>query len=409
MRLVMVGISHESAPVELRERLAFNRSECERALASLLALPQVAEALLLSTCNRTELYVRSGEDEESSAVEVAALLVRELIRVKNADGLDAGLFCSRFDDDAIRYLYRVAAGLESMVKGEAQILGQVRDAYRIACGARGCGVVFHKLFHSAFRVGKKARAATGIGVGAVSVSLAAVELADQALGGLSGRRALVIGAGEMAGLAAAHLADRGAPPTITNRTENRARALAEKLGGSVAPFERLTDALVDCDVVIASAAAPHCLITEDMMRDVMARRDGRPVVLIDIAVPRNIEPAVAGIDGVVLHDIDRLREVVDGNVGRRAAEVPKVERIIEKELDEFTRRVRSLKLVPAIKDMISVVESIRRDEIARVAKHFSKEQLEQLEQVTRSIVKKILHHPIMRLREGGGNGGEDAG
>lgn len=409
MRLVMVGINHETAPVEQRERLAFAQSECASALADLLALPQVAEALLLSTCNRTDLYVRVTQDAREPAGEAAALLVRELIRAKNADGIDPGLFCSRFDDDAVRYLYRVAAGLESMVKGEAQILAQVKDAYRIACGARGCDVVLHKLFHSAFRVGKKARAATGIGVGAVSVGLAAVELADRALGGLSGKRALVIGAGEMAGLAAAHLAGGGAAPTIANRTESSARALAEKLGGSVAPFERLAGALVDCDVVIASAAAPHHLITEQMMRDVMARRAGRTAVLIDVAVPRNIDPAVAGIDGVALHDIDRLREVVDGNLERRAAEVPKVERIIENELDEFSRWARSLELVPAIKDMISVVESIRRDEIARVAKHFSKEQLAQLDQVTRSIVKKILHHPITRLREDGGNGAEDAG
>ena len=403
MRLVMIGINHETAPVAARERLAFDRAECEEALGELLARPDVAEAMLLSTCNRTELYARQAEG--GAPAECARALIRELIRIRNANGLDPALFQVRLDDDAVRYLYRVTAGLESMVKGEAQILAQVKDAYRIACGVGGCTVVLHKLLHSAFRIGKRARAATDIGVGAVSVALAAVELAQQTLGELHDRRVLVVGAGEIATLAASHLVDRGAALAVSNRTEGRARELADELGGEVVPFEQLAGAVADADLVITSTAAPHPLITEAMMREIAPPR---PALIIDLAVPRNVDPAVGGIDGVSLCDIDGLRAVVDRNLDRRGAATPQVEHLIEKELEAFRRWHKSLEIVPAIQDMISVVETIRRTEIERVAKHFTPEQLEQIDQLTRSIVKKILHHPITSLRENHTNGGESA-
>jgi len=403
MRLVMIGINHETAPVAVRERLAFGRAECEEALGELLARPNVAEAMLLSTCNRTELYARQAKD--GAPAEFAGALIRELIRIRNANGLDPALFQVRLDDDAVRYLYRVAAGLESMVKGEAQILAQVKDAYRIACGVGGCAAVLHKLLHSAFRVGKRARAAADIGVGAVSVALAAVELAQQTLGELHGRPVLVVGAGEAATLAASHLADRGAALAVSNRTEGRARELAGRLGGKAVPFEQLAGAVADADLVITSAAAPHPLITEAMMHEIAPRR---PALMIDLAVPRNIDPAVAGIEGVSLCDIDGLRAVAGRNLGRRGTATPQVEDLIDKELDAFRRWHKSLEIVPVIQDMISAVETIRRTEIERVAKHFTPEQLEQIDQLTRSIVKKILHHPITGLREKHTNGDENA-
>ena len=404
MRLVMIGINHETAPVEVRERLAFDRAACEEALEELLAQPDVAEAMLLSTCNRTELYARQAEGAGPLPA-FADGLIRELTRIGDADGLAPALFQTRLNDDVVRYLYRVAAGLESMMKGEAQILAQVKNAYRIACGVGGCAAVLHKLLHSTFRVGKRARAATDIGVGAVSVGLAAAQLAQEVFGELHDRNVLVVGAGEIAALAASHFANRGASLAVANRTEDRACELAEKFGGRVEPFGQLTEAIADADLVITSTGAARHLITESMMLDIGPRR---PALMIDLAVPRNIDPAVAAIDGVSLYDIDGLRSIVDGNLGRRSAAVPQVEEFINKETEAFGRWHRSLEVVPTIQDMISVVETIRRNEIERVARHFSAEQLEQIDKLTRSIVRKILHHPITTLRENHANGGEGA-
>ena len=408
MRLVMVGINHDTAPVDVREQLAFDRAQREQALGELLARPDVAEAMLLSTCNRTELYARQAADADTSLVEFAGRLVTELIRLRNANGLDPDLFQTRFDDDAVQYLFRVAAGLESMVKGEAQILAQVKDAYRTACGARGCDVMLHKLLHSTFRVGKKARAVTNIGVGSVSVGLAAIEFAQQAFGELHDRRALVVGAGEVAALVARHAVARGAALSVTNRTESRAHELAATLGGRAVPFERLAEAVADADLVVTSTASPEPLITRETMLAIAERRKNEPILLIDLAVPRNIEPVAGDVDGVTLAGIDGLRGAVDHNLRRREEAVPEVERILEEEFAAFRRWHKSLEVVPAIQDMISVVETIRRDEIERVAKHFSPEQLERIDRLTRAIVKKILHHPITSLRDDHVNGGEDA-
>ncbi len=404
MRLVMIGINHETAPVEVRERLAFARPACEEALEELLARPDVVEAMLLSTCNRTELYARQAEGAGPLPA-FAAGLIGELIRIGDANGLDPALFQTRLNAAAVRYLYRVASGLESMMRGEAQILAQVKDAYRIACGVGGCAAVLHKLLHSTFRVGKRARAVTDIGVGAVSVGLAAVQLAQEAFGELRDRNVLVVGAGEVAVLAASHFASRDVSLTVANRTEGRAHELAEKVGGKVVPFEQLTQAIGGSDLVITSTAAAQHLITEAMMLDTGPRR---PALMIDLAVPRNIDPAVGSIDGVSLYDIDGLRAVVDGNLDRRSAAVPQVEDLINKEVEAFGRWHKSLEVVPTIRDMISDVEGVRRREIERVAKHFSAEQLEQIDKLTRSVVKKILHYPITDLRENHANGREDA-
>ena len=402
MRLVMIGINHETAPVEVRERLVFDPPACEKALAELLERPDVTEAMLLSTCNRTELYVRQTEGAGPLPA-LADCLIRELIRIGDAAGLDPALFQTRLNDDAVRYLYRVAAGLESMMKGETQILAQVKDAYRIACAAGGSDAVIHKLLHSAFRVGKRARAATDIGVGAVSVGLAAAQLAQDTFGELHDRTVLVIGAGEIATLAASHLTSRGASLVVANRTQSRSRELADKFGGAVAPFEQLSRAVAEANLVITSTSAAEHLITEAMMLDIGS---ARPALIIDLGVPRNIEPAVAEIDGVSLCDIDGLRAVVDGNLRRRSAAVPQVEEFINKEVEAFGRWHKSLAAVPAIQDMISVVETIRRTEIERVAGDLSAEQLGQLNKLTRSIVKKILHYPITDLRDRHANGWE---
>jgi len=395
----MVGINHETAPVELRERLAFSAAECERTLKAFIEMPSVSEAVLLSTCNRTELYARQSERAPEAPAQLAQALVSQLIRCKQAKSLDAGLFSIRYDQDAIRHLYRVAAGLESMIKGEAQILGQVKDAYRTACNASTCRLFMHKLLHTAFRVGKRARAKTAIGVGAVSVSLAAVELAERVFGDLSGKQALVVGAGEMAELAAVQFADRGADLTLANRTESKARELADKLGGRIAPFEPLAEAVAETDLVFASTAASHFVITEAMLRPIMPVRRRGDLLLIDLAVPRNIDPAIRSLDGVCLYDIDDLRAAVDRNLAQRRTEIPKVERIVEKELAAFERWYKTHEIAPTIKDLVASIESLRQGEIERVAKYFSAEQLERIDQLTRRLVKKVLHHPITRLKD----------
>jgi glutamyl-tRNA reductase len=400
----MIGINHDTAPVEMRERLVFDRPACDGALQELLARPDVAEAMLLSTCNRTELYARQAEDAGPLPA-FADNLLRELIRIGDAEGLDTALFQTRLNEDAVRHLYRVASGLESMVKGEGQILGQVRDAYRSACEADGCAVILHKLLHAAFRVGKRARAATDIGVGAVSVGLAAVQRVQEAFAELHDRSVLVVGAGEIASLVASHLVCRGASLVVVNRTEARARDLAGKWGGRAVPFEQLADAIAGADAVITSAASAEYLVTREMVIDMDGRR---PELMVDLAVPRNIDPAIADVEGVSVCDIDGLRTIVDGNLDRRAASVPQVEGLINSEVEAFGRWHKSLGIVPAIQDLVSVVDTIRRTEIERVAKHFSPEQLEHVDKLTRSIVKKILHHPITDLRENHANGGEGA-
>ncbi|MFC1474418.1 glutamyl-tRNA reductase [bacterium] len=406
MNLVLAGINHETAPVEYRERLAFSDSEAEQALLDLQQEKHISEAILLSTCNRTELYVVYKPSSGLKNDEVAGALIESILAWKNAEDMGTNSFYIRYDTQAARHLFRVSAGLESMIKGEAQILAQVKEAYRIGCKVRICGTILHKLMHLAFRAGKRARTETDIGIGAVSVSLAAVELAERIFRDLPKKNALVIGAGEMAGLTAQHFTDKGIKSlTVANRTEENARALAAKLGAAVAPFSNLTDAVADADVVIVSTAASLFLITPQMMRTVMKIRRNRPVFVMDISVPRNVDPEIGRVYNVFSHDIDDLQQIVDKNNARRSKEIPKVERIIEMEIGAFIEWLDSLQVAPTIKDLVGHIDEIRREEIEKNAKHFSDEQLEQVDMLTRSLVKKILHDPITRLRTG--NGGDD--
>jgi len=409
MNLVLVGINHETAPVEYRERLAFPEADCVAALASLTAGPMISEAVLLSTCNRTELYAVYKPAAGRSKEDVAGSLMESILAWKNAEDMGTEPFYTRHDTRAAKHLFKVSAGLESMIKGEAQILAQVKEAYRLGCKAGSCGTVMHKLLHLAFRAGKRARTETEIGMGAVSISLAAVELSERIFRDLPRKKALVIGAGEMAGLTAQHFADKGVGSlTVTNRTEENARALAGKLGAAVASFDRLEDAVADADVVIVSTSAESFLVTPSLMRNVMKRRRNRPVFVMDISVPRNVDPDVAKVYNVFAHDIDDLRQIVDRNLEKRKKEIPKVERILEKELEALQEWHDSLQVAPTIKDLVGYIEEIRREEIEKSAKYFSGEQLEQLDVLTRSLVKKILHNPITSLRSANGTHDGDA-
>lgn len=408
MKLIAVGINYETAPVEVRECFAFSEADCENALRELTAEEYVNEAIILSTCNRTELYARYGMSSGKTPEQITEALIMKLARIKKVDGVTTDMFFHRYDDEAVKHMMRVCCGLESMIKGEAQILSQVKNAYTIACRAKSCGFFFHKLMHIVFRAGKRGRTETDIGIGAVSVSLAAVELAGRIFKDLGRKNALVVGAGEMAGLTAQHFADKGvASLTVINRTEENAKALASKLGGKTAPFDRLAGAIAESDVVIASTSSKNFIITPDIMRDAMKLRRNKSVFLIDIAVPRNIDPAVKKVYNVFAHDIDDLKQIVDKNLERRNSEAPKVEKIILQELDNFRGWLASLEVTPTIKDLVGQIEEIRMQEIRKSEKYFTREQLEHVDALTKSIVKKILHTPISKLQESRNNETED--
>ncbi len=409
MRLTLVGINHETAPVEIRERLAFSEAEAELALNELNADPRVEECLLVSTCNRTELLTRHSPMPGEEAAGIPLWQIGKLKAWKSAGALDDGLFYSFHNREAARHAFRVAAGLESMMLGEAQILAQMKDAYAIATRARSNGFMLNKLMHAAFRAGKRARSETEIGVGAVSVSLAAAELAQKVFRDISKKRALVVGAGEMARLTAEHFIQKKIGSlAVTNRTDESGRALAGSLGGHFTPFADLKTALVDADAVIAATASREFVIDEKTVRAAMRERQNRALFIIDIGVPRNVDPAVKKIYNVFAHDIDDLRKIVDVNLGRRKREVPRVERIIEEELDDFVDWYRSLEVTPAIKELVEWADSVKRNEVERSAKHFSPEQREQLDALAQGLVGKLLHPPISLLRESRHGGADDA-
>lgn len=408
MRLILVGLNHETAPVELRERLALSEAEIEVALDRLLKKEPIEEAIILSTCNRTELVARHKPLPAGAASAEPNRLIDEMIRWKNITSFDRGVFYAKENEEAVRHVFRVAAGLDSMIVGEAQILSQVKDAYRAANSVNASGFFMHKLMHAAFRAGKRARAETGIGVGAVSVSLAAVELARKIFRDLSKKHALVIGAGEMARLTAEHFVQKKIGSlTVTNRTDEKACALAEETGARGVPFEKMRDALAAADAVITSTGAEEPILTEKILRDVMAARHNRPIFLIDIAVPRNVDPAVRRVYNVFAYDIDDLKQIVDANLGHRRKEIPKAEKIVEQELAGFIQWYRSLEATPTIKLLTDRCEEIRREELSRSSKHFTREQQEKLDALTQGIVKKILHHPISKLRESGNEDTDD--
>ncbi len=409
MRLILLGLNHETAPVEIRERLAFSPQETELALGELRRDLAVEEALIISTCNRTELLLRHKILSTDEAAALPLRMVNRFLEWRGAESLSHDVFYVYHDEAAVRHLFRVAAGLDSMIVGEAQILAQVKEAYQIACRVRSNGFLLNKLMHASFRAGKRARAETEIGMGAVSVSLAAVELAQKIFRDLSKKRALVVGAGEMARLTAEHFVQKNVGSlTVVNRTDDKAVALAEQLGGRSIPFADLNSALADTDVVITSTGAAEFILTESNVRAVMAQRQNKPIFMIDISVPRNIDPAVKRVYNAFAYDIDDLNQIVDRNLSRRRLEVAKVEKIVDDEVAKFVDWHRSLEVTPTIKYLVEKCEAVRKEEVRRSAKHFTREQLEMIDAMTQSIVSKILHSPIARLRDSGNGGADDS-
>jgi glutamyl-tRNA reductase len=407
MPLAVVGASHRTAPIELRERFAFGRTEIPGALMGLSA--DGSEAVILSTCNRTEVYLALPDG--SDGVEQARGLLSARIGAAGSEA--ARYFYVHRDRQAAEHLFRVSAGLDSMILGEPQIQGQVKEAYAAAREVAGedgpvVGPSLHRLFQTAFSIGGRVRSDTGLGIGAASVSSAAVDLSKKIFGSLRGRRALVLGAGEMSETTMECLRGEGVRTAIVaNRTYERARELAERLGGEAIHWEDFAGALPEVDIVICSTAAPHPVLTVDRLRSALPHGPRRPLCIIDIAIPRDVEAAVGNQPNVFLYNIDDLQGIVDANLGRRRAELPAAEAIVSGGVEDYWAWYSSLAVVPTIRALRDRGEAVRQAELERALRqlsHLSPEDQLAIDALTRSLVNKVLHAPTARLRQAAGNG-----
>ncbi len=402
MKLWITGLNHRTAPVEVRECLAFDAHSLGEALTDLVRRPGISEGLILSTCNRVEVAVTSLDGEDPRPIVEQFLAARR--------GVDAAWLAPYLyhlaDAEAIRHLFRVASSLDSMVVGEPQILGQLKAAYAAAKAHGALGGWMEAILTRAFSVAKRVRTETGIGENPVSISSTAVELARQIFGSLAERRVMVVGAGKMAELAVRHLRSAGVSRIyVTNRTLERARAMAEAFEGVVVEYDRFLDALPEMDIVLTSSGAPFYLLRKDHMRRVLEARRNRPVFVIDIAVPRNVDPAVNDLDNVFLYDIDDLQRVAEANMGERRRRAEMAERIIAEEVERMVARLRAREVTPTIVELQERMEQIRQGELARFRSRLgplSPEQRDAVEALTRSILAKLAHGPITELRRQAG-------
>ena len=396
--LLALGISHKTAPLELRERLALTEGRTIGLLGELRSAEQISEAAAISTCNRTELYMVVGDPVAAESAALAALSREAGIRPTE---LTESLFSGR-GVEAARHLFRVASGLDSMILGEAEIQGQVKRAYELALIEGASGAILNRLLRGALSAGKRVRAETGIGAGGVSVPSAAVELATRTLGDLNGRRALLIGAGETAALAARALAARGvAAVFVANRRYDRALALAERFGGSAVRLDDLPDQLERADLVVASTNSPRHVVERSELERAAAVRAGRPLLVIDLAVPRDIDPSAREIGGIVLRDVDDVQAVVDRNASGRAAEVQRAERILDAEVARFERWLGSLEVLPTVAALRrrgdEVVRRVLVENRTRLGA-LSADDRERVEVMLGAVAGRILHEPTLRLK-----------
>lgn len=401
MSLVVVGLNHRNAPVDLLERMAVSERALPKALRTLVAREHLAEAVLLSTCNRTEVYVRATlfhpgvDDVRHFLAEIAGL---------DPDAL-AELLYTYHDEAAVAHLFAVAAGLDSMIIGEHEILGQVREAWRVAEHEGTSGALLSRTFRQAIEVGKRARTETDIGRHAVSVPSAAVALAAERLGSLEGRRVLVLGAGEVGESMAVALAGAGVGEiVVANRSPGRARALATRVGGRAVGLDEVPDQLVTADVLLSCTGAAELLIERSDVEAVMRRRDGRALLIVDVAVPRDVDPGVAQVFGVTLLDIDALRALGEQSLQQRRAEIGRVREIISAELDRYRLERSAREVAPLVAALRERAEALRRAEIERHGARLADDPTLRaaLEAVTRGLVNKLLHEPTIRLKEAAG-------
>ena len=397
MHVVLVGTSHRHAPVELRERVAFGSGRAGE-IAAMLADAD-SEAVALSTCNRTELYLAC--EDPAGALERGAGALATLAGLP-AGELEDSLY-TLLDEAAVLHLFRVAAGLDSMMRGEGQILGQVRSAYEAAQEAGATGPALHRLFRQALKAGKRVRTETGIAENPASVSTAAAELVERVFEDIRGTNVLLLGAGKIGELAALELGARGASGiVVANRSLERATRLAERFGARATTLEALEEELVLADVVVASTSATGYLITAEQVDRVLAGRRERPVFFVDIAVPRDLDPAINDLPGCYLYDIDDLQRVVAESADGRTEETDRAEAIVTDEAEQFRAWQRARDVVPAITSLRELAETIRAQEVARAEPRLgtlSPRERRAVESLTTQIVNKLLHLPTVRLKE----------
>lgn len=398
MHIVIVGLSHKTAPVEIREKLAFAPTAMERPLRQMLELPTIAEGLIVSTCNRVELCAATKEPE--AAIAALRRFLAEYHEVPPEE-INGNLYNYQ-GEEAIRHLFRVSSSLDSMVLGEPQILGQIKTAYGYAAEFRTCGLILNRFLHKAFSVAKRVRTETAIASNAVSVSFAAVELARKIFDRLDNKGVMIIGAGEMCELAARHFVANGISKVlVTNRTFERAEKLAAEFQGKAIPFEDFVDHLAEVDIVMTSTGAPNFILGQRQMEEVLKRRKNRPMFLIDIAVPRDIDPKVNKLDNAYLYDVDDLQGVVQANLKERQKEAGKAEAIVEQEIGQFYQWLGNLEVKPTIIALRRKLEEIRQQELDKTfgnLKDLSAGQRKSIEAMTGAIINKILHQPTSILK-----------
>jgi len=398
-KLIVVGVNHKSTPVELRERLAFTHGKIEDSTERLGEFPEILESLIISTCNRVEIYAR-GENVDDG-IRLLKQFICEYHGI-NIEQLDKHFYSYR-EEKTVEHLFRVSSSLDSMVVGEAQILGQVKEAYQLAKSLGATGLILNQLFEKAFRVAKRVRDETGIGENAVSISSAAVEMATKIFDGLANHTVMLVGTGEMAELAAKHLITHGVKTVyVASRTYERAARLAESLNGCAMGFSKFKEELHKADIVISSTAAPNFVITKEMVEKALLQRKNKPMFLIDIAVPRDIEPEVNQLENVYLYDIDDMRSVVDANIHEREREAELALEIISSEVGKFSEWVESLDAVPTIVKLRNHAEDIRKEELRKTFRklsHLSEEDRNILDQMTSSMINKIIHKPTVSLKQ----------
>jgi len=394
--LTVVGVNHKTAPIEVRERIAIARADLPEVVRALAAEPGVAECMIVSTCNRVEIMAAV----EEGTTEIAVFLERQF-------SLDPSLLRPHLyqhrDQEAVRHLFRVAASLDSMVVGESQILGQVKEAFAIAKAAGTVGGQLESLLQGAFAAAKKVRTETEIGANSVSIASVAVELAKKIFGSLEGRTVFLVGAGKMCELSARHLLQQGAASIlVTNRTIEKARRMAEPFGGKVIPYEQMYDAASQADIVITSTSAPHPIFGREHGQAFLHKRRNRPMFFIDLAVPRDVDPAMGKLEGIFVYDIDDLQAVAATHMAERSREASDAEAIVAAEVERFHQRRRAVNAAPAIVALQHQAEDLRQAELRRVQARLgslSAEQLAVVEALTRGLINKFLHPPMQALKQ----------
>jgi len=403
VHILALGLNHRTAPVDIRERLAFAPSQVGEALRRFVQQVPATEAAILSTCNRSEVYAVTSN--HNAAVERIKQFLAQFHDLP-MEWFSPHLY-QCLDDDSVKHLFRVACGVDSMVVGESQILAQVKDAFDSARASGTVRVVLDELFRRALRVGKRARTETDIGKGALSVPSAAVELAKQIFGDLRGTKILLVGAGEMSELTARYLIEQGATAVlVTNRTYERAVELAQKLGGEAVAWDDLPQRLHVADIVMSSTAAPHYVLRRETVAAALRARRHRPMFLMDIAVPRDIEPSVNDLDNAFLFNIDDLQQVVAENRREREQEIDKVEAIIANEADKFSHWLKTLQVTPTLKALTQKAEKIREAELQSLLNrlpHLQGRDRELVQAALKAVIAKLLHDPLIALREAAQN------